>query len=129
MGHLVVQEASTMIERLKNPGGWVGRLTLISAGLLTVAGLIAVFISSTIWAETQFEHVLFLVIGLSIFAGPIGLLKQPEHPVAGGVLAVVGSGLALPFFFWTVLPFLVLPITIYVSVVRAKAFRRTLSPT
>lgn len=117
-----------MLERLRQPGGIIGTLSLISALLLAVigaAGAVAMVVSlvadSDFWSDSQGDKAVGLVFFLIIFAGSVGFVLMDRNPWGGAAVAVVG-GLALAvLLFWAVLPIVIGLGAAVVAVLRARA--------
>lgn len=117
-----------MLERLRQPGGTLGTLSLTSALLLAVigaAGAIALAVSlvadSDFWSDSQGDKVVGLVFFLIIFAGSVGFVLMDRNPWGGAAIAVVG-GLALALLlFWAIVPIVIGLGAAAVAIIRARA--------
>lgn len=117
-----------MWERLREPGGTLGGLSLASAIALAaigVVGALALLVSlvtgSNFWSDTSSDKVIGIVFFLLAAAGAVGFYLMDRTPWAGAALAVVG-GLALALvLFWAVAPIVVGVGAAVVAVIRARA--------
>ena len=117
-----------MLERLRQPGGTLGTLSLTSALLLAVigaAGAIALVVSlvadSDFWSDSPGDKVVGLVFFLMIFAGSVGFVLMDRNPWGGAAIAVVG-GLALALLlFWAIVPIVIGLGAAVVAIIRARA--------
>jgi hypothetical protein len=117
-----------MWERLRQPGGTLGGLSLASAVTLAVVGVIgaiALLVSlatgSDFWSDTTSDKVVGLVLFVLTAAGAVGFYVMDRSPWGGAALAVIG-GLALALvLFWAVVPIVVGIGAAVVAVMRARA--------
>lgn len=125
-----------MIERLRQPGGTLGTLSLVSALVLAVLGaagvvslLVALVADSDFWSDTTSDNVIGLVFFAVVFAGAVGFLIEDRSPWLGAALACLG-GLALALvLFWAILPIVLGLGAAVVAVMRAREFQGRGEPT
>ncbi len=117
-----------MWERLRQPGGALGGLSLASAVALAavgVVGAIALLVSlatgSSFWSDTSSDKVIGLVFFVLTAAGAVGFYFMDRSPWGGAALAVIG-GLALALvLFWAIAPIVVGVGAAVVALLRARA--------
>ncbi len=117
-----------MWERLRQPGGTLGGLSLASSVTLAavgVVGTIALLVSlatgSDFWSDTTSDKVIGLVFFVLTAAGAVGFYFMDRSPWGGAALAVIG-GLALALLlFWAIVPIVVGIGAAVVAVMRARA--------
>lgn len=125
-----------MLERLREPGGVLGTLSLVSAFLLVLigaVGAVAMIVSlaadSSFWSDSSGDKFVALAFFLLTLAGGLGFVLMDRSPWAGAALAVVG-GLALAFLmFWAVVPIIIGVGAATVAVLRARAMHGHPHPT
>jgi hypothetical protein len=116
-----------MFARLRQPGGLLGGLSVASALLLGLVGIVAVVslviaaaTGSDFWTDDRTDQLISAVLFAVIAAGAVGFLIIDEHPWPGAALAVAGGLLMALMLFWAILP-VVLGIAIgAVAILRAK---------
>jgi hypothetical protein len=117
-----------MWERLRQPGGTLGRLSLASAVTLAAVGaigtitlLIGLATGSDFWSDTTSDVVGGLVLFVFTAAGAVRFYLMDRSPWGGAALAVLG-GLALTLvLFWAIVPIVVGIGAAVVAVMRARA--------
>lgn len=117
-----------MWERLREPGGTLGRLSLASAVTLAavgVVGAIALLVSlatgSDFWSDATSDKVIGLVFFVLTAVGALGFYFMDRSSWGGASLAVIG-GLALALIlFWAIVPIVVGIGAAVVAVMRARA--------
>jgi hypothetical protein len=115
-----------MLANLLTPGGRIGYVTAAIAFLLAIGGLTAIVMLGTgVWAETAEDRIAGVVFGLIMLVGVAGLVIQPQRPVLGAILAVLGSVAGALFYFWALFPFLLIPMTIVTVILRARRLSLT----
>ena len=116
-----------MWERLRQPGGTLGGLSLASAVTLAVvgiAGVVALLISlatgSDFWSDSTGDKVIGLVFFTLTAAGAVGFYVMDRSPWGGAAVAIIG-GLALALvLFWALVPVVVGVGAAVVAVMRAR---------
>src|SRR4051794_27625262 len=116
-----------MLSRLRQPGGWIGGLSLTGflvlgiLGVLGMAMLVISLVAGTEWWSDQTDEQVF---GLAIFAlmtlGAVGFLVMDQHVALGASLAVLGSLGFSGVIFWAVLPGFLGLLFAVVAVFRAR---------
>jgi hypothetical protein len=117
-----------MIERLRQPGGRLGTLSLASAITLAVIGilgmlamLVALPSESDFWSDQDSDKVAALVLFAITTAGAAGFVLEDRWPWLGAALSVLG-GLALALVLaWTLVAVVVGLGAAVVAVLRARA--------
>lgn len=117
-----------MIERLRQPGGMLGTLSLISAITLAVIGvlgvlamLVALLSGSDFWSDKDSDKVGALVFFAITAVGAAGFVLEDRWPWLGAALSVLG-GLALALVLvWTLVAVVVGLGAAVVAVLRARA--------
>lgn len=116
-----------MIERLRQPGGTLGTLSLASAlllGAIGLAGLITMLVvlpmDSDFWSANDSDVVIAAVFFAITALGGLGFLIEDRSPWTGAALSVLG-GLALALIlYWTVLAIVIGLGAAVVAVMRAR---------
>ena len=116
-----------MWERLRQPGGTLGGLSLASSVTLAVVGvigaialLIGLATGSDFWSDTTSNKVVGLVLFVLTAAGAVGFYFMDRSPWGGAALAVIG-GLALALaLWWAIVPIVVGIGAAVVAVMRAR---------
>ncbi len=116
-----------MWERLRQPGGTLGALSLASAVTLAVVGvvgavamLVGLATGSDFWSDNSSDMVIGLVFFVLTAAGGVGFYVMDRSPWAGAALAVIG-GLALALvLFWALVPIVIGLGAAVVAVMRAR---------
>jgi hypothetical protein len=117
-----------MLSRLREPGGWIGGLSLtgfLVLGLLGVFGVVmlvvALIADKEWWSDQKGEQ----VFGLGIFAvmtlGAVGFLIMNQQVWLGAALAVLGSLVFAVMIFWAIVPVFLGLLFAVVAVMRARA--------
>ena len=122
------QPEVVMIERLRQPGGRLGTLSLASAITLAVIGilgmlamLVALPSESDFWSDQDSDKVAALVLFAITAAGAAGFVLEDRWPWLGAALSVLG-GLALAVVLvWTLVAVVVGLGAAVVAVLRARA--------
>ena len=117
-----------MLERLRQPGGRLGTLSVTSAlalGILGIGGVLTMLIGlvsgSDFWSDNNSDMVIALVLFALTAAGAVGFVIEDRWPWAGAALSVVG-GLALAVVLvWTVVAVVIGLGAAVVAVMRARA--------
>jgi hypothetical protein len=116
-----------MLDRLRQPGGTLGRLSLTAAlvlGVLGVAGLvtlsIAAAVGSDFWSDNRSEQLVSAVMFGFIADGAVGFLIMDRRPWLGVVLAVFGCVVFTFLLLWALLPLVLGPLFAVTAVNRAK---------
>ena len=125
-----------MLERLREPGGTLGNLSLASAVLLAVvgaAGAISMVVSlatdSSWWSDDPGGKWIGLVFFLVTFAGAAGFALMDRNPWLGAGLAAVG-GVAMGMILWWSIIAAVLGVgVVVVAAMRARAMHGHAHPT
>lgn len=97
-----------MIDRLRQPGGRLGTLSLVSAlllGAIGIAGVITMLVTlvsgSDWWSDKDSDLVIAAVFFAITALGGLGFLIEDRSPWTGAAMSVLG-GLALAMvLFWT----------------------------
>jgi len=111
-----------MLNRLRQPKGAVGVLSVIATlylGILGLAGLVLTLIPSVDFGDERWAAA---VICALMILGAIGFLIMDRQPWPGAVLAILGSIAAAIPLFWTIVPIVIGIVFIVVAVMRALAF-------
>ena len=117
-----------MLERLRQPGGRLGTLSVTSAlalAVIGIAGMVAMLVGlvsgSDFWSDNDSDMVAALVLFALTAAGAVGFVLEDRWPWAGAALSVVG-GLALAaVLVWTVVMVVIGIGAAVVAVLRARA--------
>ena len=125
-----------MIDRLREPGGTLGTLTVASFFLLAIAGaagivlmVVALTTDADIWSDATSDVLTALVLFLVSLAGAGGFLLMERSAWGGAALAVAG-GLAFALvMFWTIVTALLGLGVVAVAVARARAMHAHTHPT
>ena len=117
-----------MLDRLRQPGGTLGSLSVASALLLGVLGvaavvslLVAAAAGSDFWTDDTAGQLISALVFAVVAAGAVGFLIMDRHPWPGAALAVVGALLMALVLFWAILPLVLGPGIAVVAVLRARA--------
>lgn len=124
-----------MIERLRQPGGTLGTLSLVSAlllGAIGIAGVITMLVAlvtgSDFWSDKNSDVVISMVFFAVTALGGLGFLIEDRSPWTGAALSVLG-GLALALLlYWTVLAIVIGLGTAVVAVLRARVMHAGRTP-
>jgi hypothetical protein len=116
-----------MLSRLRQPGGWIGGLSLTAffvLGILGVFGVvmlvIALIADKEWWSDEKGEQVFGVVIFALIALGAVGFLIMDQHVWLGASLAVFGSLVFAVMIFWAILPVFLGLLFAVVAVLRAR---------
>jgi hypothetical protein len=117
-----------MLERVRQPGGRLGKFSETSAvalGVIGIAGVLAMLAGlvsgSDFWSDNSSDMVIALVLFALTAAGAVGFVLEDRWPWAGAALSVVG-GLALAaVLVWTVVAVIIGLGAAVVAVLRARA--------
>ena len=125
-----------MLQRLRQPEGTLGTLSLVSALLLALvgaAGTIALVVSlatdSTFWSDTSGNKVAGIVFFLVTLAGAAGFVVMDRNVWGGAALAVLGGLAFAVVMFWTILTLLIGLGIVAVAVLRAREMHSHPHPT
>jgi len=117
-----------MFSRLRQPGGWIGGLSLtgfLVLGLLGVFGVVTLVIALLAdkewWSDQKSEQVFGLAIFALIALGAVGFLIMNQHVWLGMSLAVLGSLVFAVMIFWAIVPVFLGLLFAVVAVLRARA--------
>lgn len=119
-----------MLSRLRQPGGWIGGLSLtgfLVLGILGVFGVamlaIALIADKEWWSDEKGDQ----IFGLGIFAlmtvCAVGFLIMDQQLWLGASLAVLGSLVFAVMIFWAILPVFLGLLFAVVAVLRARALQ------
>jgi hypothetical protein len=72
-----------------------------------------------LWAETTEDVTVGIVFGIMMLVAVAGFAMQPRRPLLGAGLAILGS-LCSIFYFWALIPFILIPAAIVTAVLRAR---------
>jgi ABC-type Mn2+/Zn2+ transport system permease subunit len=116
-----------MIDRLRQPEGRLGNLSLFAAFVLGVVGVLGVVslcvaaaVGSNFWADDpQLQLVSAVMFGF-IADGAVGFLIMDRRPWLGVVLAVFGSIVFTFILLWTLVPIVLGPLFAITAINRAK---------
>jgi hypothetical protein len=116
-----------MIDRLRQPEGRLGNLSLFAAFVLGVVGVLGVVslcvaaaTGSSFWAEDpQLQLVSAVMFGF-VADGAVGFLIMDRRPWLGVVLAVFGSIVFTFILLWTLVPIVLGPLFAITAINRAK---------
>jgi hypothetical protein len=117
-----------MIERLRQPGGRLGTLSVASAITLAVIGILGMLLmlfaltsDANIWSDRDSDKVIALVLFAITAAGAAGFVLEDRWPWLGAALSVLG-GLALALVLaWTLVAVVIGLGAAVVAVLRARA--------
>ena len=117
-----------MIERLRTPGGALGTLSLVSAGLLGLVGVLGVVgmlwslaADNGFWADDTGSLLVSLALFALVLLGAVGFVVEDRSPGLGAALAVVGSLAFALILFWAILPIVLGIAAAVVAVLRMRA--------
>jgi tryptophan-rich sensory protein len=113
-----------MLNRLRQPKGAVGILSVVATLVLALWGVF-VIVAMLIWDEkgmTQGDEVLVVVLGALMLVGAVGFVIMDRQPWLGAALAILGSIALAIIVFWTIVPIILGIVFIVVAVRRAQAF-------
>jgi len=114
-----------MLANLMTPGGRLGYITVAVAALLATAGIVGIVLgASGVGIDDDGERIGATVVGLVALLGPAGLTLQAQRPLLGGVLAVLGSVAGALLNSWLIFPVLVVPVTLAITILRARKLSR-----
>lgn len=112
-----------MLANLLAPGGKIGQVTVVLGFLLALGGVVCIItMGAGLWTEETGNRIGGTFLGIVMLLGAAGLSMQPQRAVIGAVLAVAGSIAALMFYFWAIIPFVVVPVTLVTVFLRARRF-------
>jgi hypothetical protein len=116
-----------MLSRLRQPGGWIGGLSLAGFLVLGIIGflgvvtlVIALVADQEWWSDQKNEQVFGLVIFALIALGAVGFLIMDRQVWLGASLAVLGSLVFAVMIFWAILPVFLGLLFAVVAVLRAR---------
>lgn len=116
-----------MIDRLRQPGGTLGALSLIAAlvlGVLGVAGVVTLCIAagmgSDFWSDDQSAQLISAIMFGFIADGAVGFLIMDRRPWLGVTLAVFGCLVFTYMLLWLLLPIVLGPVFAVTAINRAK---------
>jgi apolipoprotein N-acyltransferase len=119
-----------MLSRLRQPGGWIGGLSLtgfLVLGILGVFGVvmlvIALIADKEWWSDQNSEQVFGLGIFALITLGAVGFLIMDQQMWLGASLAVLGSLVFAVMIFWAILPVFLGLLFAVVAVLRARQLK------
>ena len=116
-----------MIDRLRQPGGRLGNLSLFAAVVLGVIGVtgvvslcVAAAVGSDFWAADQSAQLVSAVMFGFIADGAVGFWIMDRRPWLGVTLAVFGSLVFTFLLLWTLVPIVLGPLFALTAINRAK---------
>jgi hypothetical protein len=125
-----------MWERLRQPGGTLGRFSLASSIALAVVGLIgavALLVSlatgSDFWSDNASDKVIGLVLFVLTAAGAVGFYLMDRSLWGGAALAVIGGFALVLTLWWALVPIVVGIGAAVVAVMRARAMSHATTTT
>jgi len=113
-----------MLDRLRQPKGAVGILSVVATLVLALWGAF-VIVAMSIWDDeemTQGDEVFVAVFGALMIVGAVGFVIMDRQPRLGAALAVLGSIALATVVFWTIVPIVLGIVFIVVAVKRAQTF-------
>jgi apolipoprotein N-acyltransferase len=120
-----------MLSRLRQPGGWIGGLSMAGffvLGILGVFGVvmlvIALIADQEWWSDQKSEQFFGLVIFALIALGAVGFLIMDQQVWLGTSLAVLGSLVFAVMIFWAILPVFLGLLFAVVAILRARELHR-----
>jgi hypothetical protein len=127
-----------MFTRLRQPGGWIGGLSVaafLCLGVLGIVGLVSLLVAAATGREFWSDERSNQLIGAALFAlavaGAFGFLIMDRQPWPGAALAVLGS-IAFALVLWWAILTLALGLAFAVTaVLRARVLNEgaTAAPT
>jgi hypothetical protein len=124
-----------MIERLKQPGGNLGTLSVISTfalGLLGTAGAVALVVSlvtgSDFWSDNSTDKIVGAVFFVLAMLGAVGFVIMDRAPLLGVTLAVIGGLAFAVVMFWSIVTIVIGLGAAVVAGLRARALHHDSSP-
>ena len=116
-----------MFKRLAQPGGTLGALSLTSALILGVVGIlgvvalcIAAAVGSNFWASDPSAQLVSAIMFGFVADGAVGFLIMDRRPWLGVVLAVFGSIIFMFLLLFLIVPLLLGPVMAITAINRAK---------
>jgi hypothetical protein len=116
-----------MWERLRQPGGRLGTLSVAAALVLGVVGVVGVVTlciaaatGSDFWADSQDAQLISAVMFGFIADGAVGFLIMDRRPWLGVVLAVFGCLVFTFILLWALVPMVLGPLFAVTAINRAK---------
>lgn len=117
-----------MNSRLREPGGTLGVLSLVSTYVLACFGILgvvttgaALVLGTDWWSDTRSNQVFGLVFFALVLAGAYGFVIMDQRRVLGTVLAVIGGVALATILMWAVLPIVLGLGAAVVAVLRSRA--------
>ena len=120
----MVEEAIMMLNRLRQPGGAVGILSVVATLVLALWGVF-VIVAMLIWDDEEMTHgdeLLVAVLGALMIVGAVGFVIMDRQPRLGVALAILGSIALAIVAFLTIVPIILGIVFSIVAVMRAQAF-------
>jgi drug/metabolite transporter (DMT)-like permease len=112
-----------MLNRLRQPKGAVGILSVVATLVLALWGVFVIVAMLILDDEemTQGDEVLVAVLGALMIVGAVGFVIMDRQPGLGAALAILGSIALAIVVFWTIVPIILGIVFIIVAVMRAQA--------